>query len=545
MARKRDAATIAANARREIEQAFGRLSIFQRPRGVAALYFAAAMDAEAVKVLFSPYEDAPSSNMAHRRVVEASAFGIPAIYSDCPPSSDSAGGIDRQIYAEARELFEFCYAYEQVDFSFKLADKGQFQIFVSNRQPRITFAYADKSADIAETALRGRELEIVFTRERLGVDLKAQRQILGTLTEAMRSHVTCQNGRCEYTCSADEIQIMRKLGAEMVKSFPAEMEAAASVDGITFGQLRLFWGALLALSNTHFMAHQLASRGDVSRWPFETMVLRKERRAFVEIISQITEMPGDVVGAIIGWHVYDPRISDRCPILQPFLPLGKDDLCLPLLFVSGNNMERNFFKLMNRHPALRRFARAVEDRKESVALAELALVFPKPKYKTRDCVKIPGITDADLLAYEAESGFLFVLQHKWLAPPETAEESWANDAKLAAGVAQAIKARDAFRVQPELVRRALGLSADERIERIEAVTVCRGFEHTGFVGSTAVPVISEVSFTTLYNQTREFGPFWEALNSRPDQQRAKERVTDFKWPLRLAGFEFVMPGLMY
>jgi hypothetical protein len=545
MARRRDAAAIAANARREIERAFGLLKIFERPRGDAVLHFVAALDVEAVGAVASPHKDAPTSNMAHRRVVEASAFGIPAIYNRCAPSRGSVTGIDRQIYAEARELFDFCYAYEQIDFSFKLADKGQMQIFVPNRQPRITFAYADKSADIADTALRGRELEVVFTGERLDPDLNAQRHIFGTLTEMMRSRVIRQNDRCDYTCGPDEIQLMRTLGSELVKSFPAEMDAAASVDGITFAQLRLFWGALLALSNTHFMAHHLASGGGVSGWPFETMVYRKHRRAFVEIIAKITQMREDVVNVIIGWYIYDPRTSNRCAILQPFLPLSDDTLCLPVLFVHGNNMERNFFKLMNRHTALRPFARAVEDRKETVALGYLASIFQSPTYRTRDRVKIPGITDADLLIYEVESGFLLVLQHKWVAAPETVEESWDNDARLSEGVTQAVKARDALRDQPELARRALRLSDDERIERIEAVTVCRGFERTGFAYPPAVPVITEVSFVALYNRSRGFESFWKGLNSRPDLQRAEQQVEDCKMRLTLAGFDFVMPGLMY
>src|SRR5256885_14175709 len=113
------------------------------------------------------------------------------------------------------------------------------------------------------------------------------------------------------------------------------------------------------------------------------------------------------------------------------------------------------------------------------------------------------------------------------------------------GVKQAVEARDALRNCPELAQRALHLSDIQSINRIEAVTVCRGFEHTGFVGPTPVPVITEVSFRGLYDKAQTLKAFWSELNSRPDLQRARERVKEFSWNVQIAGFELVMPELMY
>jgi hypothetical protein len=545
MARKRDAAALAAKARRELQSAFAGLDIFKRPRAAAVLHFATVLDVEPIRALLSPYADGPASNMAHRRVVEASAFAVPAIYNHCASSNSSNVAINEQIYAEARELFDFSYAYEQIDFSFKLADRGQLQIFASSRQPRLTFAYTEKSADVAETALRGRELEIVFRGERLKLDLKTQHHIFRALTEAMRSRITCQDGRCSYTLGPDEILLMRRLGAEMVKTVPVEMDGAASVGGITFDQLRVAWGALFAISNTHFMAHNLCSGGVAAKWPIDTTVLRKPRREFIDLIAQISELPEDVVDTIVGWHVYDARISNRCAPLQPFLPLDDDAVCLPMLLVNGNNLERNFFKLLHRHAALRRYASSVECRKEPVALREIMSMFPSPAYRVCPRVEIRGVTDADVVVYEVESGFLLVVQHKWLAAPETVEESWGNDAKLLEGVRQAVEARDIFRARPELPRRALCLGDSQLIHRVEAVTVCRGFEHTGFVGPTDVPVITEVSFRALYEESGNLKTLWDALNLRPDLHRATRTVRDCSMVLKLAGFDLVMPGLEY
>lgn len=545
MSRKRDPVVVAAKARSEIRLAFKQLAIFKRPRPVALLHFATALDANAILALRSPYENAPSSNMAHRRAVEASAFAIPSIYRSCPPAETGAVNFDKQIYLEAKQLLDFSYRYEQIDFSYKLADKGQLQIFVAKLQPRITFAYTDKSADEAETALRGRELQIVFTGERLDLDLNAQLQLFSALREAIRPSVKRHGLGCSYTYGAIVIEVMRKLRKEMVKSFPAEMDAAATVGPVAFSELRAFWGALLVISNVHFMAHHLASGDVLSNWPAETTLFRMPRGPLIESISQISELPHKCVETIVGWCTYDPAISNRCPILQPFLPLDGDIVCLPFLFVNGNNMERNFFKLMHRHPVMRPFAQSVTDMKEPVALRELESLFPEPQYRTCKRVQVPGITDADLLVCDTASRMLLVIQHKWLAAPETAEESWGNDAKLMEGVKQAVEAREALLAQPELVRRALGFSNLKPINGIEAVVVCRGFEHTGFVGPTAVPVISEVSFRGLFGKAGNLAKLWDLLNSRPDLKRAAHEVEEFSWELELAGYKFVMPGLKY
>ena len=196
MSRRRNPVEVAAQARNEVRQSFERLAIFKRPRPVALLHFATVLDAQAILALRSPFEDAPTANMAHRRAVEASAFAIPNIYKFCPGAGSQAVSFDKQVYLEALQLFDFCYRFEQIDFSYKLADKGQMQIHVAKLQPRITFAYTDKSADEAETALRGRELEIVFTGERLDLDLNAQLKLFGTLREALRSKIIREGDRC-------------------------------------------------------------------------------------------------------------------------------------------------------------------------------------------------------------------------------------------------------------------------------------------------------------------------------------------------------------
>lgn len=546
MAPQRDTASFAANARREIAWHFASLRIFGRPRADAIMHFATILKTEPIRALLSKAADGPASHMAHRRVVEASEFAIPGLYARCQNGGPARAHINDQILREAKELFDFCYNYAQIEFSFRLADRGQLRLFAARRKPRLTFAYADKSADAAETGLRGRELEITFAGERLNMDRNSQARIFHALTEKIQPRISPDGDRCSYSRGPEEVPLMRELARELVKAVPHEMDGDAKLSGtVSFSQLRSYWGALLALSNVHFMAHNVASKGLPARWPLATAALVLPRPVLVERLSEISGLSSTLTETVTSWYVYDPRIAKSSVIVQPLLPIANDLLCMPMLYVNGNNLERNFFKLLNRHPILRPHARAVEDMKEPTALREMARLFPEADFRTKPRLQIPGVTDADLLVFETTPGFALFIQHKWLAAPETVEESSSNDEKLSEGAKQAVKARDAIRLNPQLLRKALQIADSLPINRVEAVTVCRGFEPTGFAVPTEVPIITETSFRRLFDETGSLEALWKALHSRPDITSATKYVQDSKWRIKLAGFEFVMPALLY
>src|SRR2546425_7384155 len=128
MTRRRDVGSFAAGARREIERPFQGHSIFAHSRDVALYHYATALDIEVIRALYLTPGEAAASNMAHWRCVESSTLAIPAIFQRCPATNNSSPRFDAKILEEAVDFFEFCYRYEQVDFSLRLADKGQFQL---------------------------------------------------------------------------------------------------------------------------------------------------------------------------------------------------------------------------------------------------------------------------------------------------------------------------------------------------------------------------------------------------------------------------------
>jgi hypothetical protein len=201
-------------------------------------------------------------------------------------------------------------------------------------------------------------------------------------------------------------------------------------------------------------------------------------------------------------------------------------------------------KLLTRHPKLRPFVNSITSIKEPIALRDLAKLFAAPAFITEPTVVVAGVTDADLVVYERSSGFILVIQHKWLTAPESVRESSSNDERLKEGVNQAMKSRDAFRNDHSLLRNALHLSSSEIIFQIEGAVVSREAEQTGFLETPAVPIVLESAFVNLWNQSKSLAELWTNLNTRPDHTKAAANFDDTFAKFKLAGYCFIVPVLM-
>lgn len=529
----------AIDARRKIREAFNSLPIFRRPRGQALYHYCAVLEVEAFKAGAS----LTGHFSAHRAAVESSIHAIPALFERCP-STQSEFRIDQVIFAEAHELFEFSRAYEQVEFSFELADRGQWEIHVAQQDPRITFAYASTDSDLIDTLRRSGEL-----MERMGItpeskgDEAAIRSVVSNAQAIFEQTIRRVSAdRIEYEYSAELIacvaQWARVLEAVVVWHMAPDLRLGLP----SFADVRRFWGAALAISNTHDLAHLVAGGGDRHKWPIGSRAQVLPTDEWVRLLSGVSGLSTEITSTVLGWLVFNPKVCAKAPVLQPFLEVGPRSLCVPSLFLIGNNQERNFLKLLNWHPSLRQYVDTVRASKEPRALAEIAARFPEPDYRTKRQVVLPK-TDADLVVYERTSGLAMVLQHKWHIGPDTLNESTSNDDELNEGVRQAVLARDYWRADLDNLRATLSLSVSAPITGIEACVICRGSGPTGFLARPEVPVLTENAFLALLARDRSLPNLWTLLNARPDLDEAAERFLDVQYTVSLAGFEFVIPGL--
>jgi hypothetical protein len=313
---------------------------------------------------------------------------------------------------------------------------------------------------------------------------------------------------------------------------------------MTFGDVRKFWSAVVVIACIHEMAHLIVARGDAKQRPRGSIVAVRSRDEWNELIPEIAGIGPGAASELFWWYTFDPKVSEVAVPIQPFLEILPGNLAVAKELVTHSNVERNLQKLLNRHPNLRSFYEKVKNAKESIALAHLSGLFPAASFAVKATVIIKGVTDADLLVCERASGFVLVIQHKWLIAPETVLESSSNDEQLSAGARQAVEARDVFRQNHALVRRMLELTDDQSIDRVEAVVICRGAEQTGFLGKLAVPLALERAFEELWEQSSlSLAKLWEKLSFRPDHERTAGRYDDTAAPLTVGGLEFSLPAL--
>jgi hypothetical protein len=544
MRKKRDASVLLVEALQKIEAEFRGLPLFSRPRSEALYHYVAALEAEGLGESLLPLDARKLGFHVHRRAVESSCVAVPAMFDYCRPDSGNDIQFDRATFLEARDLHEFAYRYEQIKFSNRLAEKGLFSIHAAQRDPRITFCYASEAADEVGTLRKARELHELFSAERLTVDRAEIEAASNELTAQLSGHVKrVEPEACEFQFAEALFPIIRNLGRALVKTVPHDMASDVAVGSLSFSDLREFWGALLALSSAYQWATDIAAEHDIWKFPIRSAVLRLPTERASEIIAGVINLPMQEVERLVRCYTYDIRIAGSVPIVQPLLPVGYGTVCFPFSLIHGNNFERNFFKLLQRHPALLPFRCDVENRKEPIAIEQLRSMFPAPKYKTKGCLVIPGLTDADLVVYEVETGFVLVIQHKWLLEPDSADESEANNEKLRVGARQSVEAIDFSREHRAFLSCTLGLTDSEAMDRIEAVAVCRGGEPNEFLPDQAVPIITEVAFAGLRKSTSTLAELWKALKSRPDKTDAAAKAVEGQFRVELAGYEFVMPGL--
>jgi hypothetical protein len=147
--------------RRELNQKFDALPIFKRGRATALYYLCAALEMSTI-----PYAVDPDILMAMgRHALEGSLRAIPAIYRNCPVVAATAPlQVNAAVLAEAMELVEFAYRYDQIMYCFELADRGQFEVRYDSLAQCTSFTYASGIESDADTLLRSHERDSLIER---------------------------------------------------------------------------------------------------------------------------------------------------------------------------------------------------------------------------------------------------------------------------------------------------------------------------------------------------------------------------------------------
>jgi len=487
-----------STVRHELKQKFDALPIFKRDRATALYHFCVGLEMRR-----NPHiVDLDYVMVKGRSALEASIRAIPAIYRTCPVATVATPvRLNSAALVEAMELADFAFCYDQVMYCFELAERGQFEVRYEPLDRCTVFTYASNDESTADTLLRSHERDSQIERTSEADKAVITQLALEATRELEKTIFFAAPDAISYSFTPALLDVARNWAEVLAGTRHWEFPPDLSIGNVTFADVRKFWSAVTVIACIHEMAHLIVAQGEASGRPLGSIIALRSREEWSELIYSIAAVGVGAASELLWWYTFDPKVSEATAPIQPFLEVLPAHLAVPMDFITHSNIERNLQKLLSRHPNLRSFYERVKHAKESIALAHLCALFPSTGFVVKPTVVIEGVTDADLVACERDSGLVLVIQHKWLIAPETVSESSFNDEQVSEGARQAVEARDAFRKDQALLRRKLELADDQTIDRIEAVVICRGAEQTGFLGSLAVPVVSERAFEGMWEQS--------------------------------------------
>jgi len=123
----------------------------------------------------------------------------------------------------------------------------------------------------------------------------------------------------EYEYSPALISAVTRWAILLEQAIPWEIPETTSSGTMHFADVRKFWGALLAIVNTHELAHRIASQGVIQNWPIGSIVHMRSTAEWDSLIATISGLSTTVCTEVLSWYVFDPRVMAITPSVQPFI----------------------------------------------------------------------------------------------------------------------------------------------------------------------------------------------------------------------------------
>lgn len=492
---KRNVKDFIARAESKIDSGWRELPIFQADRPSALLAVITATDDRARVGGFTTQSFEEWFWWGVRFGQDVLLYAIPWIFEVCERSNAPVpAAVDECQYKQGFDLSTYAHAYEEAVNGFTYYHRGSFTAFVAQRDPRITFVFSSDAAAVGETEKRAYELyEQQEALERLPIEeLKRHYFKLRDLT--VEKSMKDGTDRVKLVIDDELMAALRQAKDASLIIHRGQVEESQTFQGIPYRSYAQYYAALYVLSASHFYLHASPIVEDIKGGAVSSLSLRMQISELSRLISEISEVEPEIVALISSLFAYDGSIPNLDPICQPLILANEKEVIIPHVFVQGGGFERNFLKLLAKHPTTTNEYQAFSSSKENIALSELLSLFGDKGIAARRNVSIVKngklVTDADLLAFDPRDGCLLVIQHKWLIQPDTINETRECDRQLSDGMKQVQEVKSSL-VDQTYARRLLKDIPTQGCTHLEGLVLSRGLEPTGFVTESDDPVVTE------------------------------------------------------
>ncbi|HKW88746.1 MAG TPA: hypothetical protein VJN21_08315 [Candidatus Acidoferrales bacterium] len=544
---KRNPEEFLASAEVEIDTAWKKLQIFNSDRPTALLKLISATDDRMRIALIAGADPAVYSSVILRFCQEALMFGIPWIFSICPPSKNPIPEfVTEEGQLEGIALSEYAEAYDSAVIAFTNYHLKRFNAFVAANDRRITFTHASIEVETAELE---REAYEMYELETLGEESalsKGRIEALVSLRDAVSRNFKRGSGDRVELDVDDPLLVALRVVSEGVRAGQlAQMDDSQVLAGMEYGKIRCFHAALGALLHAQQFLHISKAVKDIEGGAVSSLALRMGMKQLQATLAEIAELELGDVSKIADLMSFDGTIPNMPSICQPLIRANEAEVIVPHVYVLGGRFERNFLKLLAKNPNTKDEYDRLSSQKENIALPRLERILKSKGIHTRLGVTVSAggqtLTDIDIVAFDPQSRCLVGIQHKWLIEPDSVNESKTCDTELARGIEQAIigeahlSNRDFARsVIPEIP--ALGDIA------VRALVVSKGSEETGFLQNVKVPIVTEDWFVRQLQADKKLLEIVTLAEERPDRKTLASQWKPGKVSAKLAGYELRIPG---
>lgn len=544
---KRDVKDFVRRAESEIDSGWRELPIFQADRPSALLAVITATDDRARIGALASESFEQWFWMGVRFGQDVLTYAIPWIFEVCNPSNVRIPRtIDESQYKQGIDLSAYAHAYDAAVSGFTGYHRGIFKAFVAQRDPRITFAISSEAAAVSEAEKRS--YEIYEDQKRLeGLPIEVLAKPFSNLRDLIaRKSEKDGIDRVKLQIDTEFLVALRSARDASLEIHSSNVEDTLTFRGIPYQSYRLFYSALKVLCAAHFSLHTSPIVKEVPGGAVSSLSFRMPFCDLNRLIVEISELRPEEVESISSLFAYDGSIANLDSICQPLILANNDEVIIPQVFVGGGRFERNFFKLLAKHPTTTKEYQTFSSSKENIALPRLLSILNEKEIAARKNVGIIKdgalVTDADILAYDPRDGCLLVIQHKWLIEPDTVNESRECDRQLSGGMEQVRKVKSALEDRA-YSRQLLKDIPSHGHTHLEGLVVSRGSEPTGFVAESDVPVTTEKWFIENLRTCSGLKALHDLAKSRPDRKELARGWESTQESVKLAGYELRLPVL--
>ncbi len=544
---KRNPEEFLASAEVEIDTAWKKLQIFNSDRPTALLKLISATDDRMRIALIAGADPAVYSSVVLRFCQEALMFGIPWIFSTCPPSKKPIPEFVTEAgQLEGIELSEYAEAYDSAVIAFTNYHLKRFNAFVATKDRRITFAHASMEVETAELERKAYEMYELETLGEESALSEGRIEALVSLRDAVsRGFKRGSGDRVELDMNDALLAALRLVREGVLAGQLAQMDDSQILAEMEYGKIRRFHAALGALLHAQQFLHISTAVKHIEGGAVSSLTLRMGMKQLQATIAEIAELKLNEVSKIADLMSFDGTIPNMPSICQPLIRANEAEVIVPHVYALGGRFERNFLKLLAKNPNTKDEYHTLSSQKENIALPRLEKILKSKGFLTRLGVTVSAggqtLTDIDIVAYDPHSGTLVGIQHKWLIEPDSVNESKTCDAELARGIEQAIIG------QTHLSNRDFARSVIPEIPAagdiaVRALLVSKGSEETGFLQDIKVPIVTEDWFVRQLHADKNLLEIVTLAKDRPDRKTLASQWKPGKVSAKLAGYELRIPG---